>query len=157
REAGEVGLVADRAVALLVLVVAGGGHPRPVPGRAGVVREEGVPGAHPVIGDVGVAEVSVEQVEERLYLLDAAHDVRGGWRGQTADAGGVRTGSGSGQPGDGRHGLVAEAGEGERYAAGRCGTEGACVGQDAVAERCVNVRRVRAQVREVRVVDVDLA
>jgi len=49
--------------------------------RPGVVLVEGVPGAEPVRVDVRVAEVAVEEVEQRRHLLDAADDVgrrRGG-------------------------------------------------------------------------------
>ena len=140
---------ADRPVLLLDLVVAGGRHPRPVARRAGVVGEEVVPGADPVDVEVGVAEVAVEQVEQRGDGLDAVDDVLRGRRRV-----GVERGLAGGVPRDLRGGLVAEAGEGERRATRRCGAERAGVGRRRLVLHGVEVVRARAQAVEPGVVDV---
>src|ERR1700730_15639897 len=75
REVGLIGLISDRPVAQLVLVIAGRGHPRTVTGAAAVVRPEIPPGSHPVRGQIGVTEIAVEQVEQGLHSLHAERGI----------------------------------------------------------------------------------
>jgi hypothetical protein len=79
---GEVRLiraVSDGPVAQFVLVVARRGHPRPVAGGTTVVFEPIRPDADPIGTEVGVAQVAVDQVEQRRNPFDApGHVTRGG-------------------------------------------------------------------------------
>src|SRR5262249_26468419 len=89
-EVGLVGAVADRAVAQLVLVVAGGGHPGAVTRGAAVVLEPVRPGADPVRRDVGIAQIAVDQVEQRRDALHPGDDVTGRWAAEVVvDVGGA--------------------------------------------------------------------
>src|SRR5260370_18674829 len=72
-----------RAVPDLVLVIAGGRHPRPVRGGTGVVVEERCPRRYRGFADIGVAQVAVEQVEQRVEVLHRRHDVAGVRRPRT--------------------------------------------------------------------------
>ena len=148
-EVGLVGLIADRPVAEFVLVVTGRRHPRPPARAAAVVGPEIPPGAHPVVGEVGVAEIAVEQVEQRLQPLDPHRHVARRRRSKIV-VHIQRT-----RQGDARRrlvlaaqrgrALVAEAGEGESRAAARRGAEGAEQRRRAFMQRAVEVRGVGAQ------------
>ena len=111
RVAGQIRGEPLRAVVELHLVVAQAWHPGPVSGRGLVVVAEVAPhlGLHGRV-QVRVAQVAVEQVEQRLEGLDHLDRVRALAVGE--DPGGVR------------RGQVAEAGEAERCPAVRGGPEG---------------------------------
>src|SRR5262249_39842008 len=112
REPGLIGVerVEPRpAVQAFVLVVAGGRHPRPEASRARVVVPEAAPGLNAEVltaGDVPVAQVAVEQMEQgpaRFHLADDQTGVRRpGLRGRGAQLV--------------RDALIAEAAEGQRRA-----------------------------------------
>ena len=159
-EIGLVGAKADRSVAEFVLVVAGRRHPRAVGGAAGVVFPEIPPGAHPVVGEIGVAEVAVEQVEQRPQPLDAERGVPGGGSAQVVgDIGGVRPASPRPvvrilRPSVGVA-LIAEAGECEWPAAARRGAQGAELWLGAVVKGRVEIGGVGFQAVQPGVVDVD--
>ena len=153
REVGLVGGVTDRAVAQFVLVVARRGHPRPVAGRAGVVVEPVRPGADPVVGQVGVAQVAVDQVEQRTEPFDRRGDVAGR-RGAEIVAE-VSWSSFTSAQRRGR--LVSEAGEAKRFSPGRRGSHRSQLGIGAVVHRGVDVVGVGGQVVEPGVVDPDFA
>ena len=127
REVGLIGLIADRSVAQFVLVVAGRGHPGAVAGAAAVVLPEIPPGPHPVLGEIGVAEIAVEQVEQRLQPLHAERGVAGRRRAEiVVDERRIRQRHARGRHeflAQRRRALIAEAGEGERRAAARRGAE----------------------------------
>ncbi len=115
-----------------------------------------MPDADAVGPGVGVAEVTVEEVEQRADLLDAGDDVGGGGRGVGLEVpargvGRVR----SGLPRHTRRTLVAEAGEGERSSAGRRRVEGAGVGGGAVVLGRVQVVGVGLELADQRVMDPD--
>ena len=109
REVRLVGAVADRAVAQLVLVVARRRHPRPVARGPGVVLEPVRPRPDAVVGQVGVAQVAVDQVEQRRGAFDRGRDVAR--RGRSAVVAAERARD---QRVQRRGGLVAEAGETQR-------------------------------------------
>ena len=70
-----IGGVSDRSVASFVLVVARCGHPRPMARGAAVVVEPGRPRPDPIGGEVGVAQVTVDEIEQRGDALDAGRHV----------------------------------------------------------------------------------
>lgn len=150
-EVGLVGAVAGRAVAALVLVVAGGGHPGAVAGGAGVVLEPVGPGADSVGGEVGVAEVPVDEVEQRGDPLDSGGGVAGGGAAQVVVGVAVR-----GLLAEGGGALVAEAGEGEGGPPARGGADGAELRGGTVVDGGVHVVRVGVQAAQPGVVDLDL-
>ncbi len=76
-EPGLVGEVALRTVADLVLVVARARHPRTVARGTHVVVEEAAPGPHRIVADIRVAQVAVDEMEQRVECLDRVHDVTG--------------------------------------------------------------------------------
>ena len=125
-------------------MVAGGGHPRPVPRRPHVVGEERGPGLDRRVAHVGVAQVAVHQVEQGIERVDRIHDVPGVGGGRAepeADRGG--------------NGLVAEAGEPEpARTAPRPGAERAWHRIRAVVPHLVDERGVRREVGQARVVGV---
>ena len=49
-------------------MVAGGGYPRQVGRQRHVGVEEGAPGVNRIVADIGVAEVPVEQMKQRLLV-----------------------------------------------------------------------------------------
>src|SRR5262249_12092804 len=102
-EPGLVRQVALRSVARFVLMVAWSRHPRSVPGRAGDIGEVRRPGRDRLIAGIGVAQVAVEQMEERVEPLDRGYHVASVRR--------VRSDSFAHRPG---YRVVAEAGEAER-------------------------------------------
>src|SRR5581483_1493046 len=117
-----------RPVAELVLMVAGRGHPRPLAGAAAVVVPEIPPGADAILREIGIAEVAVEQMKQRLQALDAERGVTGGRRTEIVvhidralERHALRRGELLAQR---RRALVAEAREGEWRAAARRGAEG---------------------------------
>ena len=143
----EAGLVSEVALPVrdLVLVVARAGHPRPVAGGAHVVAEEARPGFHRRVADVGVAEVPVQQVEERVGGLDGIHDVAG-IRGPRAEA----------LPDGQRHRLVAEAREAELLRPSRRpGAEPASHRACSLVEHFVEVAGVGLEAVDNRVVGID--
>ena len=111
RVAGQIGGESLRPVVELHLVVARARHPGPVGGRRLVVVAEVAPhlGLHGGV-QVRVAQVAVQQVEQRLEGLDGLHRV-----------GALAVGE---HPAGVRCGEVAEAGEAERRAAARRRAEG---------------------------------
>lgn len=168
---GEVRLIGrrtDRAVVLLVLVVADTRHPRPEARRAAVADEPVRPRLHAVgaaedRADRRVAEVAVDQVEQRIDALDRGDDVGGGLRADRV--GGVhRVRAVRGRRArreldflaEVRGALVAEAGESERPAAPRRGLEHAAFRRRALVACEVDVPRARLKLRQARVVDEDL-
>src|SRR5438874_9468015 len=82
REIGLVGLIPDRSIAQLVLVVPGRGHPRTFTGAAAVVLPKIPPGANPILGDIGVTEIAVEKMEQWLQLLHAERGIAGRGRAE---------------------------------------------------------------------------
>ena len=70
------------AIAELVLVVARGGHPRPIACGHLVLEEEVAPRLGAIGADIGVAQVAVEQVEQRLHSFDLGRVVGGPRRGE---------------------------------------------------------------------------
>ena len=126
---------------------------------ARVVAPEVPPRANAVVGEVGVAEVAVEQVEQRTQPLDAQHGVAGGGRAevvvderQARERHAGRRHEALAQRG---RALVAEAREGEAGAAARGGAEGAELRLGAVVQRAVQVGRIGCQALDARVVRVD--
>ena len=71
REECLIGLITDRAIAALVLVVAGRRHPGTVARAAAVVLPEIPPCAHAVFGEIGVTEIAVEQMKQGPQPLHA--------------------------------------------------------------------------------------
>ena len=111
RVAGQVGREPLRPVAELHLVITQARHPRPVGRRRLVVVAEVAPHLRLDAGiEVRVAQIAVQQVEQRLEGLDRLHRVRALAVGE--------------HPAGVRRAQVAEAGEAERRAALRCGAEG---------------------------------
>jgi hypothetical protein len=111
RVAGQVGGEPLRSVVEFHLVVAQARHPGPAGGRSLVVVAEVAPhlGLHGGV-EIRVAQVAVQQVEQRLEGLDRVDRV-----------GALPVGE---HPGGVRRGQVAEAGEAERLPAVRGGAEG---------------------------------
>src|SRR5262249_34611300 len=108
REPSLISVVAERAIATFVLVVARSRHPWSVARRPRVVLEAVRPGGYPIRADVGVAEVTVQQMEERSQALDLVDHVSGPRRG------------GDAVPGH-RRAQIPEAGEPERCPSRRRG------------------------------------
>ena len=151
REVRLVGAVTDWPVAQFVLVITRRRHPWPVTGRPGVVLEPVRPGPDPVVREVGVAQIAVDQIEQRRDAFDRDRGVAG--RGRTdvvADVPAV------GQAVQVRCGLVAETGKSQRLSSGRRGSHGAQLRRRPVVHRGVDVVGVRSQVGQVRVVDTNL-
>ena len=140
-------------------MVAGRGHPGTLAGAAAVVLPEIPPGAHPVIGEIGVAEIAVEQVEQRLQPLDAERGVARRRRAEiVVHIRRIRQRHARGRHvllAQGRRALVAEAGEGEGRAAPRGGAEGAELRLGAVVERAVEIGGVGPQAAELGMMGVD--
>ena len=143
-----IGGVSDRSVASFVLVVARCGHPRPMARGAAVVVEPGRPRPDPIGGEVGVAQVTVDEVEQRGDALDAGRHVTRRRRAAAVAAIGRRA------PCDVqcRRRLIAEAGEGDPVATLRGRAEGAQFGRCAVVHCGVHVVRVRRQPRQPSVI-----
>ena len=132
-------------------MITGRRHPWPVTGRAGVVLEPVRPGPDPVLCEVGVAQVAVDQVEQRGDAFDRDRGVAGGGRTDV-----VANVPAVGQAVQVRCGLVAETGESQRLSAGRRGSYGAQLRRRPVVHRRVHIVGVRVQVGQVRVVDANL-
>jgi hypothetical protein len=143
REVGLVGLIADRSVAELVLVVAGCRHPGAVAGAAAVVFPKIPPSAHPVLGDVGVAEIAVEQVEQGPQPLDAERRIARRRRAEVViDKYRVRKRHACGWhklPAERRRALITEARERERRPAPRRSPERAELGLGAIVQSPIEV------------------
>src|SRR5579871_3351353 len=77
RKVGLKGFITDRPIPQLVLVVTGRWHPGTIARAAAVVVPEIPPGAHAILGEIGVAEVAVEQMEQGPQPLDAERGVAG--------------------------------------------------------------------------------
>src|ERR1700733_13967865 len=91
-------------------------HPWPVAGRARVVAEPVRPGANAVVGEVRVAQVAVDEVEQRAETFDRGRDVSGRRGAKVVDAV-----DGVGELALRRDGLVSAAGEAQRFPPGRSG------------------------------------
>ena len=123
-------------------------HPWPVARRARVVVEPVRPGANAVIGEVGVAQVAVDEVEQRSDAFDRGRDISGRRGAKVVDAV-----DGVCELAQCRDGLVAETGEAQRFPPGRSGPDGPQLRVGAVVHRGVDVVGVGGQVVEPRVVD----
>ncbi len=123
REVGLIGPIPDRSVTQLVLVVAGRGHPGTFTGAAAVVVPEIPPGPHPVLGEIGVTEIAVEQVEQGLQPLHAERGIARRRRAKIViHIRWIRQRHPRGRHvllAEGRCALIAEAGESERRATAR--------------------------------------
>ena len=117
------------------------GHPRPMARGAAVVVEPGRPRPDPVGGEVGVAQVTVDEVEQRGDALDAGRHVTRRRRAAAVTAIGRRA------PCDVqcRRRLIAETGEGDPVATLRRRAEGAQFGRCAVVHGGVHIVRVGRQ------------
>src|SRR5262249_31478742 len=107
-------------------MVAGRGHPGTLAGTATVVLPEIPPGSHPVLGDIGVTEIAIEQMEQGLQPLYAE---RGIARRRGAHIVGHIRGIRDRYPrrrvflAEGRGCLIAKAGERKRRTTARCCSE----------------------------------
>jgi hypothetical protein len=99
---------------------------------------------------VGVAQVAVDQVEQRTDFLDRGGDVAGRRGSQVVAAITLLV-----QSAQGRRGLVAKACEAQRTSARRRGPDGAQLGVGAVVNRGVHVVGVGREIVEPRVMDPD--
>src|SRR5262249_22963003 len=149
REVGLVGLIADLAIAEFVLVVAGRWHPGTVTSAAAIVLPEIPPGPHPVIGDIGVTEIPIEQMKQRPQPLHAKRGVARRrrttvvihvWGGRYCRARGRHV-----PPAQGRRTLITEAGERERDPALWGGAEGAEPRRSALMQRTIQISGVCLQ------------
>src|ERR1700751_770355 len=138
-----MGLIADGSIAELVLVVAGRGHPGTVAGAPAVVLPEIPPGAHSVLGEIGVTETRFEKGEKGLQLPSAERGVAARRRAEIVvhkDGTGQRHARGRHELlADRRRPLIAEAGEGEGGATPRGGAERPELRLGAVMQRRVEV------------------
>jgi hypothetical protein len=128
-------------------------------GAAAVVHPEVPPGPHPVVGEIGVAKIAVEQMKQGLQPLDAERGVPGcrgaeivvhkesfwqshaGWRHEPLADGGRR--------------LIAKAGECERRSAGGSCSERCELRSGAIVERSIEICGVRPQSIDLSVIGVD--
>jgi hypothetical protein len=113
---------------------------------AAVVLPEIPPGPHPVLGEIGITEIAVEQMEQGLQPL---HAERGVCRRRRAEIviheRRIRYRHPGGQQvflAQRRRALIAETGEGERRATARSGVEGAEFRVGAVMHRPVQIDEV---------------
>src|ERR1700727_1056137 len=126
-------------------------HPWPVAGRARVVVEPVRPGADAVVGEVRVAEVAVDEVEQWSETFDRGGDVAGRRGAKVVDAV-----DGVGELALRRDGLVSETGEAQRFPPGWSGPNGPHFRVGAVMNRGVDVVGVGGHVVQPRVMDSDL-
>src|ERR1700739_4862258 len=82
REKGLTALIPNRSVAKLVLMIAGRWHPRTLAGAAAVVLPEIPPGSHPILGDIRITEIAVQQMKQGLQPLYAENRIGGRRRAQ---------------------------------------------------------------------------
>src|SRR5215467_1524253 len=144
-EPGLVRQVALSSVPRLILVIPWSRHPRAVPGRPAYVREVRRPCVDRLIAGVRVREVSVDEVEERVELIDSGHHVTG--------VGRVRPGSVTYRRG---YGVIAKAGEPEgRRATFRRGPERTRHRVSTVVQHLVAVYRIGLEGAQPRVVGPD--
>src|SRR3984885_16324096 len=94
-------------------------HPWPVAGRARVVVEPVRPGANAVVGEVCVAQVPVDEVEQRGETFDRGRDISGRRGSKVVDAVDRVC-----ELALCRDGLVSETGEAQRFPPGWSGPDG---------------------------------
>src|ERR1700721_3129704 len=126
-------------------------HPRPVAGRARVVVEPVRPGANAVIGEVRIAQVAVDEVEQWSETFDRSRDISGRGGAKVVDAV-----DGVCELALRRDGLVSETGEAQRFPPGGSGPYGPPLRVGAVMNRGRDVVGVGCHVFEPRVMDSDL-
>src|SRR6202044_9111 len=126
-------------------------HPGPVAGRARVVVEPVRPGANAVIGEVRVAQVAGDEVEQWSETFDRGRDIPGRRGAKVVDAV-----DGVCELALRRDGLVSETGEAQRFPPGWSGPYGPHFRIGAVVNRGVDVVGVGGQIFEPRVMDSDL-
>src|ERR1700744_252378 len=126
-------------------------HPWPVAGRSRVVVEPVRPGADAVVGEVRVAQVAVDEVEQWSQTFDRGRDISGRRGAKVVDAV-----DGGGELALRRDGLVSETGEAQWFPPGRSGPYGSHFRVGAVMNRRVDVVGIGGHVVESRVMDSDL-
>src|SRR3984957_78699 len=126
-------------------------HPWSVAGRARVVVEPVRPGANAVIGEVRVAQVAVDEVEQWSETFDRGRDISGRRGAKVVDAV-----DGVCELALRRDGLVSETCEAQRFPPGRSGPYGPHFRVGAVMNRGVDVVGVGGHVFKPRMMDSNL-
>src|SRR5580658_622841 len=98
-------------------------HPWPVAGRARVVVEPVRPGANAVVGEVRVAQIAVDEVEQWAETFDRGRDISGRRGSEVVDAV-----DGVFELAQRRDGLVSETAEAQRFPSGRSSPDGPHLG-----------------------------